>query len=330
MINLLNVCKVKKKLPIQGSLLALHLQPESIRRNCRLYYYKSKKMKNIKQAKEMISIAEAYRAEGKTIGFVPTMGALHSGHISLIEQSRQQNDLTVCSIFVNPIQFNNADDLRLYPRMPEADLGMLEAAGCDVVFMPSAEEMYPEPVTKQYRFGSLDTVMEGAFRPGHFNGVAIVVHKLFELVRPHRAYFGLKDYQQLLVIREMVRQEGHPIDIVGCPIVREPDGLAMSSRNLRLNPADRKNAAGIYQALLFARNAYRTMSPEELESVITQRLEMIPGATVEYVSVADGNTLLKPDRWPPVSDAVVCVVVYLGDIRLIDNIILTSPHESES
>jgi len=164
--------------------------------------------------------------------------------------------------------------------------------------------------------------MEGAFRPGHFNGVAVVVDRLFQLTRPHRAYFGLKDYQQLLVIREMVRQEQHPVQIVGCPIIREPDGLAMSSRNLRLNPTDRKSAAGIYQALLFARTAHRAMSLDALETEITKRLELIPGASVEYVSVADAKTLLKPAQWPPTLDAVVCVVVYLGGIRLIDNIIL--------
>jgi pantoate--beta-alanine ligase len=287
-------------------------------------------MKTTELVKEMIRMLGKHRSEGKSIGFVPTMGALHPGHISLIEKSRGENDITVCSIFVNPIQFNSSEDLKRYPRMPEADLSMLEAAGCDMVFMPSAEEMYPEPVTKQYQFGALDTVMEGAFRPGHFNGVAVVVDRLFQLTRPHRAYFGLKDYQQLLVIREMVRQEQHPVKIVGCPIIREPDGLAMSSRNLRLNPNDRKSAAGIYQSLCYANEIYRSCSIPELEAEITKKLHAIPGLEVEYVTVADAQTLQKPGHWPPFTPVVVCVAAYLGGIRLIDNMILESDEKKPS
>lgn len=279
-------------------------------------------MDTITKVDTMMQVAAAFRAAGKTIGFVPTMGALHPGHLSLIAQSKLENDITVCSIFVNPIQFNNAEDLRLYPRMPGSDLEMLEQAGCDLVFMPAEEEMYPEPVTTKYQFGHLDTVMEGAFRPGHFNGVAVVVHRLFQHTTPHRAYFGLKDYQQLLVIRAMVKQEQHPIEIIGCPIIRESDGLAMSSRNLRLDATDRKNAAGIFRALQFALETYQTSNIPELENNVRERLLMIPGAEVEYATVADANTLLSPDLWPPVSDAVLCVVVYLGGIRLIDNMIL--------
>ena len=171
---------------------------------------------------------------GKKVGFVPTMGALHQGHLSLVHQSIRQNDSTIVSIFVNPIQFNNADDLKKYPRTLDNDLELLESEGCNMVFAPSVEEMYPQVPTESYSFGLLEQVMEGFYRPGHFNGVAIVVRRLFDILRPHRAYFGEKDYQQLVIIRKMVEQFQLPVETIGCPIVREPDGLAMSSRNRRL------------------------------------------------------------------------------------------------
>ena len=200
---------------------------------------------------ELRTYLERNRAEGKSVGFVPTMGALHDGHLSLIKRSGKENDLTVCSIFVNPIQFNNPADLEKYPRMPEKDSELLKTAGCDVVFLPSTEEIYPggKTVTVDVDFGMLDKVMEGKFRPGHFSGVAVVVKTLLDIVEPDRAYFGKKDYQQLAVIRHMVNTLHMPVEIVACETVREPDGLAMSSRNLRLTPEERERAPEIYHVL---------------------------------------------------------------------------------
>lgn len=257
---------------------------------------------------------------GKKIGFVPTMGALHQGHISLISASASDNDYTICSIFVNPIQFNNAKDLEKYPRMPDEDMELLSANGCDLLFMPDINEMYPEPVDKEYEFGDLGKVMEGAHRPGHFNGVAIVVNRLFEIVKPHRAYFGLKDYQQLLIIREMAAQEGHNIEIIGCPIVRESDGLAMSSRNMRLTVEQRKNAPQIYKSLEYAAENYQGHSVISLKKSVEEMLGSIPGTSLEYIEFADAETLMPITTWSDASHCVVCVAIYFGEIRLIDNI----------
>ena len=257
-----------------------------------------------------------------SIGFVPTMGALHQGHISLIDESVAENDITVCSIFVNPIQFNNYSDLQNYPRMPEEDMAMLEASGCDLLFMPGIGEMYAEPVRKMYDFDHLDKVMEGAFRPGHFNGVAIVVDRLFNLVKPDRAYFGLKDYQQLLVIREMVKQENHDVEIKGCPIIREHDGLAMSSRNMRLTSEQRKYAHLIYDSLNYAAEHYKEHSVSSLKKRVVQRLNSIPDTKLEYVEFADATTLVPVVNWSDAGHCVVCVAIYFGDVRLIDNMML--------
>ncbi|HFB61616.1 MAG TPA: pantoate--beta-alanine ligase, partial [Bacteroidetes bacterium] len=196
-----------------------------------------KKFTTIKETKEYLS---GQKAAGKTIGFVPTMGALHEGHLELMRRARKENDLLVVSIFVNPIQFNNPDDLKKYPRTLEDDMEKLKSVDCNVLFAPDAAEMYPEKVTTQYDFGELDKVMEGKFRPGHFNGVAVVVKKLFDIVQPHRAYFGEKDFQQLAIIKKLVEMENIPVEIVPCPIVRDPAGLAMSSRNRLLTPEQRK------------------------------------------------------------------------------------------
>lgn len=274
---------------------------------------------NVEEARHWVA---RQRAAGRSVGFVPTMGALHEGHLSLVERSCRENEVTVCSIFVNPIQFNKSEDLEKYPRMPETDIGLLEETRCDMLFMPSEQNMYPEPVTKQYSFGHLDEVMEGAFRPGHFNGVAIVVDRLFRIVQPTRAYFGTKDYQQLLVIREMTRQEEHPTEIIGCPIIREPDGLAMSSRNIRLTQEQRKHAPAIYEALRYAKENFRNYTVPDLENEVRKRFNIIPGAKPEYVTVADTNTLVPLKKWIPNQPAVMCVAVYMGDIRLIDNMIL--------
>lgn len=259
------------------------------------------------------------RSEGLTVGFVPTMGALHEGHISLVERSVAENNLTIVSVFVNPIQFNNPDDLAKYPRVLDKDLGMLERAGVDAVFVPDTEEMYPEPVTRNYDFGSLAEVMEGAFRPGHFNGVAIVVHKLFDIVTPHRAYFGEKDYQQLMIIKAMVNILQLPVEIVACPISRESDGLARSSRNARLSPEMRLAAPFIYQQLQVAAKNASGRSAESIERCIADSFENHDLLRLEYFVVADGETL-QPVKGKVTPNAHGFIAVFAGDIRLIDNI----------
>lgn len=268
---------------------------------------------------ELKVMLQGFRNEGKSIGFVPTMGALHKGHISLVERSVAENDITVVSIFVNPTQFNDKNDLKNYPRMPEKDIAMLEAAGVDVVFMPTESEIYPEPDTRVFDFGMLDKVMEGKFRPGHFNGVAQVVSKLFDIVEPHRAYFGQKDYQQLAIIRAMVRMLGYRVEIVGCPIVREPDGLAMSSRNLLLTPEHRKSASLIYQTLAEARNKTHELSVKEMIDWVVNRINLDTNLKVEYFELADADSLMPVQSWDHPNGIVGCIAVWAGNIRLIDN-----------
>jgi pantoate--beta-alanine ligase len=268
---------------------------------------------------DLKTMLQGFRSEGKSIGFVPTMGALHKGHVSLVERSVAEDDVTVVSIFVNPTQFNDKNDLKNYPRMPEKDIAMLEAAGVNVVFMPTESEIYPEPDTRVFDFGMLDKVMEGKFRPGHFNGVAQVVSKLFDIVEPHRAYFGQKDYQQLAIIRAMVRMLGYRIEIVGCPIVREPDGLAMSSRNLLLTPEHRKSAPLIYQTLAEARNKTNEFSVKEMIDWVVNRINSDPNLKVEYFELADADSLLPVQGWDHPNGIVGCIAVWAGNIRLIDN-----------
>ncbi|WP_445201876.1 pantoate--beta-alanine ligase [Tenuifilum sp.] len=268
---------------------------------------------------DLKTMLQGFRSEGKSIGFVPTMGALHKGHVSLVERSVAENDITVVSIFVNPTQFNDKNDLKNYPRMPEKDIAMLEAAGVNVVFMPTESEIYPEPDTRVFDFGMLDKVMEGKFRPGHFNGVAQVVSKLFDIVEPHRAYFGQKDYQQLAIIRAMVRMLGYRIEIVGCPIVREPDGLAMSSRNLLLTPEHRKSAPLIYQTLAEARNKTNELSVKEMIDWVVNGINSDPNLKVEYFELADADSLLPVQGWDHPNGIVGCIAVWAGNIRLIDN-----------
>jgi pantoate--beta-alanine ligase len=257
---------------------------------------------------------------GKTIGFVPTMGALHEGHLVLIRRAVAENDFVVVSIFVNPIQFNNPDDLAKYPRTLETDLKMLESTGCHLVFAPSAEEMYPEPDRSEFDFGKLDKVMEGKFRPGHFNGVAIVVKKLFEIVSPHKAYFGEKDFQQLAIIKNMLSQLNLPVHIVPCPIVREPDGLAMSSRNTRLSPKERSEALIIFKALSGISENYSWFIPDGVKQLVRGEIQESPLFRVEYVDVVDTETLQPFEDWNDVEHAVVCVAAFIGSVRLIDNI----------
>lgn len=261
------------------------------------------------------------RALNLTSGFVPTMGALHEGHLELIRRSCRENDITGCSIFVNPIQFNNPEDLAKYPRTLEDDLRMLEEAGCDMVFVPSVEEMYPGPVTKKYDFGDLERVMEGKFRPGHFNGVAVVVKKLFDIFEPDRAYFGEKDYQQLCIIRALVKMEGLPVKIIPCATVREADGLAMSSRNRRLNPEERIVAVEIYRTLLIAKEEAGKRSIGEVREMCAARLNNM-GFGVEYFEIANASTLQPAISWDEAQGVVACVAAFLGRVRLIDNMIL--------
>ena len=263
------------------------------------------------------------RQQGKTIGFVPTMGALHRGHIALVEQSVAENDVSVVSIFVNPTQFNNPNDLLKYPRTLEADCALLEPTGNDYVFAPLVEEVYPEPDTRRFDFGSLETVMEGRFRPGHFNGVAQVVSRLFEIIQPDRAYFGEKDFQQLSIIRAMVRQLNWPIEIIPHPIVRESDGLAMSSRNTRLTPQQRENAPIIWQTLLLANEKKSQLSVEEVKQDVIDRLNAVPEFRVEYFELADGDSLQSISKWEDSEYIVACIAVFVGEVRLIDNLNLS-------
>ena len=260
------------------------------------------------------------RLNGKTIGFVPTMGALHEGHLALMRCAKAENDLLVVSIFVNPIQFNNKDDFTKYPRVLEHDSALLERVGCDFLFAPSANEMYPEVVNDHYDFGVLAKVMEAEFRPGHFDGVAIVVRKLFEIISPHKAFFGEKDYQQLAIIKEMVRQLGMPVEIISCPIVREADGLAMSSRNIRLSLGERTIAPAIYKTLKKAANLKNVLSPQEMRKWVWNQLEQINGFMIDYVEVADDVYLQPIQHWNGSGGALIFVALFLGEVRLIDNI----------
>ena len=261
-------------------------------------------------------------SEGKTIGFVPTMGALHEGHLTLIRQAANENDFVVVSIFVNPIQFNNPEDLAKYPRNLNEDLQKLEGTGCKLVFAPTAEEIYPEPDLTKFDFGQLDKVMEGKFRPGHFNGVAIVVKRLFEIVMPHKAYFGEKDFQQLAIINKMVELLQIPVDIVAYPIVREHDGLAMSSRNARLTVDQRAEAPVIFKALTSAKQNHSWFIPAGVKQLVRGEIEENHLFRVEYVDVVNAETLQPFEDWMDVEHAVVCVAAFIGSVRLIDNIVL--------
>ena len=277
----------------------------------------------VKETQKTIS---ALRETGKSIGFVATMGALHEGHLSLIRRSKKENDITVCSIFVNPIQFNNKEDLIRYPRTLEKDCRLLENEGCDFVFAPDMEEMYPggEKPKVEVDFGMLDKVMEGKFRPGHFNGVAIVVKRLFDIIDPSRAYFGKKDFQQLAVIKHLVKTMKLPLEIVSCDTVREPDGLAMSSRNMRLTVAQRMIAPHIYHVLRSVKEKAGIVPVKKLKSWAILKIHEKQELRVEYLEVDDKDTLLPLNDWSARDRAVALAAVYLGDVRLIDNIELFS------
>lgn len=267
------------------------------------------------------ALAES-RAQGEKIGLVPTMGALHEGHASLVRRSVEENGLTVVSVFLNPTQFNDKKDLERYPRTLEADCGLLEQVGADIVFAPSVEEMYPEPDTRKFSYPPVDTVMEGAFRPGHFNGVCQIVSKLFAAVEPDRAYFGEKDFQQIAVVRAMVKDLGFKVEIVPCPVVREKSGLAMSSRNTLLTDAERAVAANIYGVLTKSRNFASGHTLAETRRYVVDALNAIVGLEVEYFSIVDGNTLQELNSWADSDNIVGCITVFCGSkpVRLIDHI----------
>ena len=248
------------------------------------------------------------------------MGALHAGHKSLVDRARKENDIVVVSVFVNPTQFNNKQDLATYPRTEERDCALLEAAGCDVVFMPAVEEVYPEPDNRQFDLGAVAEVMEGAHRPGHFNGVAQIVSKLFGFVEPDRAYFGEKDFQQIAVIRKMVQLEGFKLQIVACPIKREDDGLALSSRNVRLTAEQRQLAPNIYRVLKESCNFAKSHTVAETEKFVVDSLNALPHMEVEYYSIVDALTMQPVSDWADADSITGCITVYCGEVRLIDNI----------
>lgn len=278
-------------------------------------------MKIIRTVEELKSVVGALKAEGKSVGLVPTMGALHDGHVSLMEKARGDNDVVVVSVFVNPTQFNNPDDLRTYPRTEEADCARMRDAGVDIAFIPSVEEIYPEPDNRVFDLGKVAEVMEGAMRPGHFNGVAQIVSKLFRMVEPTRAYFGEKDFQQIAVIRRMVEIEGFKnLEIVDCPIKREADGLALSSRNVRLTPHQREIAPNIHRIMVESLDKARDCSVEEVKRSVIDAVNAYPEMNVEYYEIVNAADMQPITDWSQASQAVGCITVYLGDVRLIDNL----------
>lgn len=280
-------------------------------------------MEIVRTVNNISELCARAREEGKTIGLVPTMGALHAGHISLIERARKENDIVVVSIFVNPTQFNNPDDLRTYPRTEEADCEKLAAAGVDYAFIPSVEEIYPEEDTRVFDLGPVAEVMEGAMRPGHFNGVAQIVSRLFAMTNPTRAYFGEKDFQQIAVIRRMAELEGFDnLEIIACPIKREVDGLALSSRNVRLTPQQREVAPIIHATLELSSRRAPSKNVEQTIKTVIDKINSYDDMEVEYYQIVNPVTMQPISDWSEVPDgiAVGCITVYLGDVRLIDNI----------
>ncbi len=279
-------------------------------------------MKVITSSEELKKALLPHYDSKKSIGLVPTMGALHQGHLSLVEKATSENDITVISIFVNPTQFNDPEDLKKYPRTLEADLALLEKANVDIVFAPTVEDVYPTKDTRTFSYPPLDEVMEGKARPGHFNGVCQIVSKLFTLTNPTRAYFGEKDFQQLAIIREMVRTYPFQIEIVGCPIMREIDGLAMSSRNMRLTPIQRTQALNISKTLFSAKEKVDTYTLPSLKVWVENEIKSSEGLDLDYFEIVDGNTLQPIENWQDASYIVGCITVFCGEVRLIDNITL--------
>jgi len=279
------------------------------------------KMELFESKNALDQVLQRYRVDSVSIGFVPTMGALHPGHISLVERCCKENGITVVSIFVNPTQFNDKNDLANYPRTLEEDIHQLGLAGCDFVFAPPVKEMYPEEDTRVFDFGMLDKVMEGECRPGHFNGVAQIVSRLFDVVRPDKAYFGEKDFQQLAVIRRLVAMTNQSVQIIGCPIVREADGLAMSSRNVLLTPEQRKKVPVIARTLFACKEKIGSMPLDELKKWVVTQIDSIPGLQTGYFDIVDRNTLQTAVHYQE-NALQGCIAVRVGTIRLIDNISL--------
>jgi pantoate--beta-alanine ligase len=267
---------------------------------------------------------KSLRPEEGSLGFIPTMGALHEGHLSLIRRSINENQFTAVSIFVNPTQFNEKNDFNHYPRNLETDLEFIASLPVYLVFAPGVSEIYPEPDTRVFDFGSLDKTMEGLHRPGHFNGVAQVVSKLFDIIHPDRAYFGEKDFQQLAIVKALVNQLDIPVQIIGCPIIREEDGLAMSSRNKLLTPEQRTAATGVSKALFRARDLAGTLPVDTLQEKIIHELSKHPLVEVEYFKIVDEKNLQQVSDWSGVGDKIGCIAVQIGEVRLIDNINISS------
>ena len=277
-----------------------------------------------KQKKDIQAKIASLKKEQKTIGFVPTMGALHGGHITLINASREQNDITICSIFINPTQFNDSNDFKKYPVTIESDILQLSNAHTDILFLPSVDEMYPDGISslQHYKLGDLETVLEGKYRPGHFQGVCNVVNRLFNIIQPHKAYFGQKDYQQCLVIKRLVQLQQLPITIVVHPTVRENNGLAMSSRNLRLSEAEKNKAAALYQALIFIKENIQHSDIEMLKQKVGQIINKAGFEKLDYIEIADAETLQPVQKINDSQQSVALVAAFLHEVRLIDNLLL--------
>lgn len=281
-------------------------------------------MEIFKKTKDVLAFTNQARGNQKTVGFVPTMGALHAGHISLIHRALKENDVVVCSIFVNPTQFNNPEDLEKYPRNVEADIQLLEEAGCHAVFLPEVSEMYPKNVeSDNFDFGGLDTEMEGKFRPGHFQGVGTIVKKLFLAVNPNKAYFGEKDYQQLLIIKKMVELEGLDVKVVPCEIKRESSGLAMSSRNARLSDNAFNASTLIHEQLIWMLDHFNELSVSELKQAVEMAFDENDAFELEYVEVTDGKTLKPIQDRRASTEPRAFISAYIEGVRLIDNMKLS-------
>lgn len=281
---------------------------------------KQSQMIIVKEARLLRGLIAQARTTHTLIGFVPTMGALHQGHLALVATCKQQSQLTVCSIFVNPTQFNNASDFQKYPNTLEKDITLLEAAGVDILFLPPVAEIYPQGMEglEHYDLGYLETVLEGQYRPGHFQGVCQVMKRLLDLVQPHQLFMGLKDYQQCMVVKRLLEHMQSTTQFIACPTMREPDGLAMSSRNLRLSPQDRQKAPAIYQTLLYIKEQLRPGNLEALKQQARERL-VAAGFSVDYVEIAHAETLELLSSWDGARPLVALVAAWLGDVRLIDN-----------
>ena len=273
-----------------------------------------------KSIEDLQAFVEAERAKGLRIAFVPTMGALHAGHLSLVRRALSECDRCIVSVFVNPTQFNDPRDLETYPRTLEADSTLLASVGASALFAPELSTIYPEEDTRTFEVGAVAEVMEGRYRPGHFNGVMQVVSRLFDIVRPDCAYFGEKDFQQIAVIRAMVRLIGSPVEIIACPIVREADGLALSSRNVRLSAEERREAPQIYRILSESRSWAKDMSPQQVIERVTEQINAVPHLRVEYFEIVDTDSLQPIASWSDSPAPHGCITVFCGEVRLIDNI----------